>query len=267
MSVLKTFLRFSVLYIQIYVSITYFVTNILVQIHNGAIGFVGFFWLIQILGLIVNIIIVWKYEHPLMVIIGPIYLLLYGYTLTRLLVSGFWYLMPPIFILHVIFYGILLLNFFSFIINGIKNKPLNKWLQLWSNVKNRININLKNMMVCIGIVFYFIMLSWSYFGFSSYIKIEDNGSNNDIQINFYGFPFGDFNLTYYDSIEGQKELQYYKEWNSSFYIGITNITLTNPELLEDYINFIHKMQENEIEIIIDILITKGQNVKYVLSNM
>ncbi|MHA1340187.1 MAG: hypothetical protein ACTSRZ_06510 [Promethearchaeota archaeon] len=261
---LPVFLRYSILYIAIYVTITYFATNIMVQIHGADIGYVGFYWMIQILGIAITSLFVWKWNHPLMTIIGPIYLICFGYSLTRLLITEFWYLMPPIFILHAIFYIILLGNLFYFIIHGVKEKSVSKWFAMRKQEKSKGIDNkkkksltkkakaIKKIILLLGILIFSSFLVWSYFGFSRAIKIEDLGDNNDIRISFWSYPFGAFNISYYDTPEGQKEISYYKTWNSSFYLSINNITLKNASLLENYTKIFHKLEENELQIIINI---------------
>lgn len=278
--------RVGLLITVFYVFIAQFANNIILQINGQRLSFLSFYWFLHIAGFIAGLIVVWRYDHPMMKVVGPIYTFCLGYYNVRMLIGEFWYTAPAVFVVHCILEALVLLNFFIFckkvdqqvdrdqfisIVEKFKDTRL-AWIlvvlalpiiflgQALYNiiqfiVAPNIKPTLKNrkfQIIAACSIIWLALTGISYFGFFQTIEIEDPGNNNDMSVSFWGLPFGGTNTTYYSSGDCDDELGFYAEWNATFYQTMSNFTLLNEERMDDYTVAFNKLEEFGIQFIIDI---------------
>lgn len=241
-------IRIGFLVIILYIFLIQMITNVLLEINGVLFNWTAFNWLFDVLMIFLGILIFLRWYHPLSNIFGGIYVLIVIYIWTRYLASELWYTMPVVFIIHFIFLGFLALNLFSFLKHFFNDRG--KKIEI-INTKNIFN----NRLFRVFLLFFMIWIpisSWSYFGFSYEIEITDSGLNNDLAIDFYGLPFGGLDVDYYTSGECDTELEFYRNWNTTFIFGLNNITLLDEPTMDKFTQIIRKLAEFDIKVIIDI---------------
>ncbi|MBD3351331.1 MAG: hypothetical protein GF364_07570 [Candidatus Lokiarchaeota archaeon] len=242
------FARTGFLIVLVYVFITQFSTDLILQLNGILFAWTAFYWFIHIAGLVTGLLVFFRWKHPLMNIFGPIYLFGLGYFMTRYLIKEFWYTMPIVFVFHVLFIGILVLNLFIFIAhlvqnmekNAIKNLDLRKCPRKWIYLSILLTLIWSSLTMC------------SYFGFGKKISIEDAGSNNDIKISFWGYPFGSDNASYYVSGQADEELEFYSQWDTAFYLNLRNLSLANGSYMHEFAQMVKVWESFDIDFIINI---------------
>lgn len=93
---------------------------------------------------------------------------------------------------------------------------------------------------------------WSYFGFSQEITVSDPANNNDFKIDFYGLPFGSFDMAYYLTPEADAELSFYSNWDTTFIFDVWNQTLLNSVFMDLVADVIRKFGEYNIKVVFDV---------------
>lgn len=249
--ILGNTIRIGLMIVVCYVFSIQMITNILLQVHGVSISWVAFYWMIDILFVFFGTILFIKWNHPVANYLGPIYLFCIGYYMTRYLVEELCYMMPVVYVIHILFVGLLVLNLFAFIKHGLNNLHNNRSPK--DLPKNRLSFRSK-LLAIVGLFFlvWTPFTAWSYFGFSNHITISDPTNNNDFKIDFYRLPFGSFDIDYYLTPEADLELSFYSNWNTTFIFDVWNQTLLNSVFMDLVADVIRKFSEYNIKVVFDV---------------
>ncbi len=247
----EQFLRFSALFFIFYLTYTQFAVLISMQTHDYDLAYTSFYWIVTIGILIVGSLIVWKYHHWLAQLVGIPYFVFTGFIFARYLIDQILYMVPGVFIYHCILAVFIILNILYLlkenilnIVEGIKQKKIAKDFQTVT----------KSKIFSLALIFAITWTSlyfWSYVGFNKEITIRDY-QQEDLSFSFWGTPLSSLLIETYETPEAEALLEKYKELDATFYQGISDDALADPQKKSNYTATVKKFAEYDIDMIFDV---------------